>query len=59
LAREGRANSERQNYFAISFFEHAIEIKDRSNSREVREDRVRKPDCWDGVELETRNIVQE
>ena len=39
------------NYFLISIFEHANVIKNISDSREVRENRVRKPDGWDNVEL--------
>jgi hypothetical protein len=39
------------NYFFISIFEHANVIKDKLDSREVRENRVRKPYGWDSVEL--------
>ena len=39
------------NYFFISIFEHANVIKDKLDSREVRENWVRKPYGWDSVEL--------
>ena len=42
----------RSNYFLIPLFEHAMSIKEISDSREVREGRVRKSYSWDSVELE-------
>ena len=43
----------------ISMFKHAITMEDKPDSREVREDWVRKPYSWDSVELETCNVIQE
>jgi hypothetical protein len=44
------------NYFLVSLFEHASAIKDKSESRKVRENRVRKSYSGDGVELETCDV---
>jgi hypothetical protein len=45
-------------HFLISIFEHANAIEDKLNSREVRENRVRKPYGWNSVELKLCNVVQ-
>jgi len=49
---------EERHYLLTALFEHAIPIKDKSESRKVRENRVRKPYGWDSVELGTCKIVQ-
>ena len=45
------------NRFFVAFFEHTNAIEVELKSGEVRENRVRKPHCWDGVELQRRCIL--
>jgi hypothetical protein len=45
------------NHFFVAFFEHTGAIEVELKSGEVRENRVRKPDCWDSVELQTRRML--
>jgi len=48
----------KKNYFFISLFKHANPVDVELESREVRENRVRKPYGWDSVELGMCKIVQ-
>ncbi len=43
-------------YFLISFFEHGDAVKIKSESREVRENRVRKTYGRNNVQLETTSF---
>ena len=55
---KGGAQEERVMHFLISIFEHANAIEDKLNSREVRENRVRKPYGWNSVELKLCDVIQ-
>ena len=40
-------------YFLVALFDHAAAIKNLFESSKVRENWVREPDGWDGIELGT------
>jgi hypothetical protein len=46
-------------YFLIALFDHMPTTKVQSDSGEVRENRVRKPYGWDGIELGTRVFIKD
>jgi hypothetical protein len=47
------------NYFLIALSDHAPTIKVIFESGKVRENRVRKPYGWDGIELGTRALIKD
>jgi hypothetical protein len=51
--------NESANYFVVALSEHADAIKVELESGEVREDRVREPYGWDGIELRTCLLVRD
>ena len=46
-------------YFLVGLFEQTATIKVHSESGKIRENRVRKPYGWDGIELETRVFIKD
>jgi hypothetical protein len=46
------------NYFLIALFDHMPTTKVQSKGGEVRENRVRKPYGWNGIELGTRVFIK-
>jgi hypothetical protein len=48
-----------QHYFVITLFEHAVTIKIKSNSGDVREDWIREPYGGDSSELESLEVISD
>ena len=46
-------------YFLVALFNHAAAIKNHFESGKVRENWVREPDGWDGIELGTCVFVKD
>jgi hypothetical protein len=50
---------EKVNYFLIALFDHISTTNVQSESREVRENRVRKSYSWDGIEVRIRVFIKD
>ena len=48
-----------QRYLVIALFEHAVTIKIKPNSGDVREDWIRKPYGGDSTELEILEVISD
>ena len=46
-------------YFLVALFDHAAAVKNCFESGKVREDWVREPDGWNGIELGTCVFVKD